>query len=182
MSPDHVFEVTRWSMCVTISSTSPIIPRPICVHHWVCTFQVRLAAAVMCKSFNHFNVQGGRYAGQQSTQVEIARIFKPVCYKLTLHSKPCSGSAAKAHSTKQEVKVTAPIAARPELGLERPASRVMPGLRGRGIGQRWVEARRKDHGRGDAGTERTVCSSTAAVRKSRRGARNIFPARAGNSW
>ena len=111
--------------------------------------------------------------GQHSAQVKVAQIFKPACYKLALHGRPHVEQATKTRNTTKDV---APIAAPPVLG------RVMPGLRGSGIGQRWVEARTMEQAKGNAAKERVVRSTTSGVRTSRRGVKAGIPAGAGNSW
>lgn len=62
----QVFQVLLPSMSVTISPKSLTTPRPIYVHHWVYTFQVRLAAAFMRKSLRNFRAKGGE--ARDSTQ------------------------------------------------------------------------------------------------------------------
>lgn len=145
-------------------------------------FKVRLVTAFMCKSLRNFHVQGDRDAGQHSVQVKIAKIFKPAFYRLELHGGASVEEATKAHGSHQAAKVVAPIAAKRAFGLESPMTKVVPGLRGRGIAQRWVQSLQREQSKGDASKEITVNSTTVGVRTSRSGFRTRISAGADKSW
>lgn len=70
-------------------------------------------------------------------RINTTKILQPVTSKLALYAKSSSESKTKLYDGHQEVKVAAPIAARPASA----GSEEVPGVEGSEISQRWVEAR-----------------------------------------